>query len=547
MRAAIICFMAFSMLILADPSAGQFIPHRYSTGVDPMEQFACEILLNPDKITYDLSPLEELLGSGSVYYIEVGEPTIHVATEEGVLDIEEESRYPPGEYYIISSYIEDEIAVVITETDDTAFVNQIYPGTDADGLSISFVVPASLQDVERSMVRSEVEVFEDMELNSTLTFLAEEMGYQTFPLRDPLNEPAGYTLQKENLTIHIFNKVPRDLETELRSGFIASAGSLREVPDLRSELVQLLSHAGANSTYAENASFNEAIEIVQELMPDIQKDIDEIVWQDLVGSELKRLREMGVIEGLTDSDIEAISGLAGPGVSGIQHRIMEFNEEWIRTDDELFLPYLGGQVPEDGSRSRFNFDIDDLPLPLPEIVKEEVPDLVPQIVFISLTTVYLTGISIVFFARHNRDELLDNMNRKALFDAIKDNPGIHYKALQRKLDLKQGVLSYHLNKLEKNEIIKSVQDGNKRRFYLYEDRIEFQFRLHEVQESILQLICRKPGLSQTKISKSLGRNKMVVNYHLRILSDAGIVSFEKEGREYQYFGTPAAENLLSSA
>jgi predicted transcriptional regulator len=88
-------------------------------------------------------------------------------------------------------------------------------------------------------------------------------------------------------------------------------------------------------------------------------------------------------------------------------------------------------------------------------------------------------------------------------------------------------LSYHLNVLEKHELIKSTQDGNNRRFYLYDDKIVPTVTLSDIQEKIIRTIYDRPGISQSTISKELGKSKALVNYHMRILRSLGIVNVEK--------------------
>jgi len=54
--------------------------------------------------------------------------------------------------------------------------------------------------------------------------------------------------------------------------------------------------------------------------------------------------------------------------------------------------------------------------------------------------------------------------------------------------------------------------------------------LSEVQENILDLIRKSPGISQTGIANKLGLARKVVSYHIKILSDAGFVNVETVGR-----------------
>jgi predicted transcriptional regulator len=161
-----------------------------------------------------------------------------------------------------------------------------------------------------------------------------------------------------------------------------------------------------------------------------------------------------------------------------------------------------------------------------------------------LSAIVLVLVSFFFFSKISEKTVLDNMNRKVIYDTIKKKPGIHFMALSVGLSLVSGVLSHHLNILEKKGFIKSIQDGKYRRFYLYDEKIEFKLTLTAIQQTILFAVKQDPGISQTGISEMIGKNKMVVNYHIKILKDVGLLSVERNGRETNCFATNAAFNLL---
>jgi len=156
----------------------------------------------------------------------------------------------------------------------------------------------------------------------------------------------------------------------------------------------------------------------------------------------------------------------------------------------------------------------------------------------------LTFIGFFTYTRLKSKSLLDNVNRKHIYDAIREEPGMYFSQLSRRLSLKQGVLSHHLNMLEKNSYIRSLQDGKCRRFYLYDQKINYILTLTEVQQAILYLITQNPGVTQTQISSTMGRNKMVVNYHIRILKDIGLLFLDREGRETHCYLTGKSQDLF---
>jgi predicted transcriptional regulator len=144
-------------------------------------------------------------------------------------------------------------------------------------------------------------------------------------------------------------------------------------------------------------------------------------------------------------------------------------------------------------------------------------------------------ISIVMYSKIKKENLLKNAQRKRIMDYITDNPGIHYRAILSGLDLPMGSLSYHLNRLEKGQYIKSRQDGMYRRFYVKSTRTEMKFFLSDIQESILQVIKENQGISQSKIANKINVSRKVVNYHVNILDRAGLIFVESRGRESACF------------
>jgi DNA-binding MarR family transcriptional regulator len=143
--------------------------------------------------------------------------------------------------------------------------------------------------------------------------------------------------------------------------------------------------------------------------------------------------------------------------------------------------------------------------------------------------------STVLYSKIRRDRLLEHAVRRRIFEHVKENPGQHYRAIMTDLDLPSGVLSYHLNRLEKGEYIRSRQDGMYRRFFPAGRRTEMRFFMSEVQESILGVIRANQGISQSGIAEKINVTRKVVHYHVRILNQAGLVEVEPRGREVACF------------
>jgi predicted transcriptional regulator len=149
---------------------------------------------------------------------------------------------------------------------------------------------------------------------------------------------------------------------------------------------------------------------------------------------------------------------------------------------------------------------------------------------VMLVTIILI-ITLTMYSKIKRENLLNNAIRNRILEYIKENPGKHYRAILKDLDLPMGVLTYHINRLEKAQYLNSRQDGMYRRFFVKGPKTEIKFFLSDIQESILSVIKENKGISQTKIADKIGVSRKVVNYHVNILNQAGIILVESNGRE----------------
>jgi DNA-binding MarR family transcriptional regulator len=152
-----------------------------------------------------------------------------------------------------------------------------------------------------------------------------------------------------------------------------------------------------------------------------------------------------------------------------------------------------------------------------------------------MVLVIVLVISLVMYSKIKQENLLKHAQRKRIYDHIMEHPGKHYRAIQSDLDLPMGVLSYHLNRLEKGQYIKSRQDGRYRRFYTRSTKTDMRFFLTDIQESILSIIRDNQGISQTKIANKINVSRKVVHYHINILDKAGLITVESRGRESACF------------
>ncbi len=148
-----------------------------------------------------------------------------------------------------------------------------------------------------------------------------------------------------------------------------------------------------------------------------------------------------------------------------------------------------------------------------------------------IAMVVIIVILILFmYTKMHRDQLLEHKVRAKILDYINGHPGTHYRKILSELDMQMGTLTHHLNMLERQKYIKSLQDSMYRRFYPVGTPIKTGLLLTEVQERILGTMKKSPGMSQAEIARRLNVARKVVNYHMKILSDADFARVELVGR-----------------
>ncbi len=157
----------------------------------------------------------------------------------------------------------------------------------------------------------------------------------------------------------------------------------------------------------------------------------------------------------------------------------------------------------------------------------------------SLFMVIIVGVVVFFliigfYSKLKKDKMLDHETRQKLVDHLRENPGAHYSAMLKDLDLAHGVLTHHLNMLETTEIIFSKQDQQYRRFYLDGMSRDGPLVMGQKKE-VLNAVRKNPGSTQANIGRALDMSRMMVSYHVRSLQELGLVERRKHGRENLIF------------
>lgn len=147
---------------------------------------------------------------------------------------------------------------------------------------------------------------------------------------------------------------------------------------------------------------------------------------------------------------------------------------------------------------------------------------------------------------------MSNVQRTELiFKTIEKNPGIGFCELMRSLNLKNGVLSHHLSKLEKQAVLRIERAPRVSRFYsldITESEIPIAKRLRqETPRRILQLLLENEKINFSTISLIIKKSPGTTSFYATQLVQDGIIKdkFEHGKRFFSIVDRETVSNLIS--
>jgi predicted transcriptional regulator len=137
-----------------------------------------------------------------------------------------------------------------------------------------------------------------------------------------------------------------------------------------------------------------------------------------------------------------------------------------------------------------------------------------------------------------KDKVLENEHRRTIYNFVKENPGLHMRELQRQLSIPLSTLEYHLDYLEKTDILSQEDDRRYCRYFSDEHSKEEktllsalrQKRLREIILLVLSEghICFKDLIKEVTIAAS------TLSHYLKLLTERDILIKDRLGTETCY-------------
>ncbi len=130
-------------------------------------------------------------------------------------------------------------------------------------------------------------------------------------------------------------------------------------------------------------------------------------------------------------------------------------------------------------------------------------------------------------------------NRRLVFNYISDNPGNHLRKISRDLNINLSTLRYHLDYLEKKELISCNKENNLKIYFAHgklnprEKTLTPLLQQKRFRDIILVAI-ESPGSTSSQIADKLSMNPSTASKYINILERREVLFHEKIGREKRY-------------
>lgn len=134
--------------------------------------------------------------------------------------------------------------------------------------------------------------------------------------------------------------------------------------------------------------------------------------------------------------------------------------------------------------------------------------------------------------------------QQKLLVCIDENPGIRYRELLRLINFSNGVLSYHVNKLEKLDLVNVERKNRLTRFFPRNISNEVMGILgnlrNQTSYEIIKLVYESGPISQREIVKYTRKASSTISWHMKKLLDCNIICIKN--RDFNY-----DENIASGS
>ncbi len=145
------------------------------------------------------------------------------------------------------------------------------------------------------------------------------------------------------------------------------------------------------------------------------------------------------------------------------------------------------------------------------------------------------------------DEAVALTPRDRIYSTIVKNPGLHFREVQRRTNIANGAMQYHLDYLKKKNFIREEKEGKFSRFYalqtdVRDTKLMNLLRQDSVRKIVLFLM-QKRRATLPVISKNVGLGLSTTSFHMQKLLSSKIV-LQKTIRGKIYFNLGDKDSIM---
>ena len=141
-----------------------------------------------------------------------------------------------------------------------------------------------------------------------------------------------------------------------------------------------------------------------------------------------------------------------------------------------------------------------------------------------------------------KEDVLNNDNRRKIFNFICKNPGVYFNRIAEELDLSNYILAWHIKMLLKFNYIRSKVIEKHEVFFNADFQVDsekeqvlFFISKQKVRKIIDYLNYNPEGCSKTRISKELGMHSTTIDRYMNKLEKYGILQKKRLSNKTLYF------------
>ncbi|AOV94521.1 hypothetical protein AQV86_01180 [Nanohaloarchaea archaeon SG9] len=133
--------------------------------------------------------------------------------------------------------------------------------------------------------------------------------------------------------------------------------------------------------------------------------------------------------------------------------------------------------------------------------------------------------------------------RQQILETVEQNPGIHFRQVQRELGCSSTTLNHHISSLN----VKERNFRGYRRFYLQDISEKMERPLAALNHNVrgIMLYQMQGGISQKELVENFDLSKSTVSSHVKVMREDGVIKEEREGRSKKLFPSESAWKALN--